>query len=234
MSGLLKEVKRTVKNWWLFLVLGVLLIIGGIYVLTTPAESYVTLAIFFSVLIFVNGIFDVVFAISNHKIIQGWGWHLAGGVLEIVLGVVLMSHPGISMATLPLILGFWLIYGATSTISGAFDLKSYQIKGWGWPMALGILLLIFGFIVIADPVFGSGSVLMFTSLAIISYGVSYVIFGIQLKKIKNVVGDLKKGVVDGLKDLKYQVLAAMEEAAEADANRKEVSEKFDSFEKSIE
>ncbi len=94
MTSLLKEVKQTVKNWWLFAILGILLIIGGIYVITVPVESYVTLSIFFSVMIFVNGIFDVVFSISNSKIINGWGWYLAGGILEILLGIVLMNYPG--------------------------------------------------------------------------------------------------------------------------------------------
>ena len=94
MTGILKEVKRTVKNWWLFVVLGIFFIIGGIWVMTTPLETYITLAIIFSVMIFVNGIFDVVFSISNSKIINGWGWYLAGGILEILLGIVLMNYPG--------------------------------------------------------------------------------------------------------------------------------------------
>lgn len=234
MTSLLKELKQTINHWWLFLILGVLLIIGGIFVFTTPIESYISLSIFFSVMIFFNGIFDVVFSISNHKMLKGWGWYLAGGVLEILLGIFLMYYPGITMITLPLILGFWLMYGAVSTISGAFDLKSYHIKGWGWLLLLGILLMIFGFMVIADPIFGSGSVLLFTSLAIIAYGVSYVMFGLKLKKIKEVAKDVKKAVFGGLDDLKKEVLAAIENSADDIRKKDEVGKKFDSFQKSME
>jgi len=73
----------------------------------------------------------------------------------------------ISMNILPLILGIWLMFGAVSTIFGAFDLKSYYIKGWGWILVLGILLMIFSFMAIADPIFGSGTIVIFTRIAII-------------------------------------------------------------------
>ena len=143
MPGILKQVKRSIKHWWLFVLLGVFLVIGGIWCMMTPLESYITLAIFFSVMVFVNGVFDVAFSLANSKVLKGWGWHLAGGVFETLIGVVLMIHPALTMSILPLMLGFWLMFGAVSTISGSFDLRSYKIKGWGWmllklPLYLGL------------------------------------------------------------------------------------------------
>lgn len=229
----LKDVKQTIKNWWLFVVLGVLLIIGGVWVMMTPAESYVALAIVFSVMMFVNGIFDTIFSITNNKILKGWGWYLAGGILEILMGILLMIHPEISIAILPLILGFWLMFGGVSTISGAFDLKSYYVKGWGWILVLGILLMIFSFMVLANPIFGASTVVVFTALAIISYGVAYLMFGIKLKKVKSAAGDIKKAVLGGLDDLKKEVLASIKEAADSQANSQEVDKKFDSFKDSL-
>jgi uncharacterized membrane protein HdeD (DUF308 family) len=228
-----KDLKQTIKNWWLFVILGVLLIIGGIWVMMTPLESYIALAIVFSVMIFVNGIFDVIFSISNSKILKGWGWYLAGGILEILMGIVLMIHPEISITILPLILGFWLMFGGVSTISGAFDLKSYYVKGWGWVLVLGILLMIFSFIVLANPVFGASTVVVFTALAIISYGIAYLIFGIKLKKVKSAAGDIKKAVLGGIDDLKKDVLASIKEAADSQAGSQDVNKKFDSFKDSL-
>jgi uncharacterized membrane protein HdeD (DUF308 family) len=233
MMSLLKEVKRTVKNWWIFLILGILLVISAIWVMMTPIESYITLAIFFSVIVFVNGIFDIVFSISNSKMLKGWGWHLAGGILETLLGVILMIHPALTMNILPLMLGFWLMFGAVSIISGAFDLKSYKIKGWGWMLVLGIILMIFSFMVIGNPIFGSGTIVIMTSIAIFAYGISYITFAIQLKKVKDFPGDLKNAVVNNLDDLKKQVLTALEEAKDDAAGQAEIKKKFDSFKDSL-
>lgn len=233
MPGLLKEVKRSVKNWWLFLIMGIFMIIGGIYVMFIPLESYITLSIFFAAMVFVNGIFDIAFSISNYKVLKGWGWHLAGGILETLMGIVLMIHPGLTMAILPLMLGFWLMFGAVSTISGAFDLKSYYVKGWGWVLVLGILLMIFSFMVIANPIFGSGTIVIMTSLAIVSYGISYVTIGIQLRKVKIAAGNIKEAIISNLDDLKNQVIASIQDARENEATSEEVGKKFDSFKDSV-
>ncbi len=232
--NILNRVKQTVKYWWLFVVLGAALIASGIYVMTVPLESYVTLSVFLSIMVLINGIFDIVFAISNRHLLKGWGWYLSGGVLEVLLGYILMNHPGITMIILPMILGFWLMFGAVSTISGAFDLKSYYIKGWGWVLALGILLMLLSFMVIADPIFGSGSIVVLTSLAIISYGASYVLFGMQLKKVKDFAGDVKNAVTSNLDDLKKQVLAVIEEAKEKEVTSDDIKKKFDAFKNSLE
>ena len=233
MTSLLKEIKRTVKNWWIFLILGIFLVICGVWVMMTPLESYITLAIFFSVMVFVNGIFDIAFSISNSKMLKGWGWHLAGGILETLLGVILMIHPALTMNILPLMLGFWLMFGAVSIISGAFDLKSYKIKGWGWLLVLGILIMIFSFMVIGNPIFGSGTIVIMTSIAIVAYGFSYITFGLQLKKVKDFPGDMKDAVINNLDDLKKQVLTALEEAKDDTAGQAEIKKKFDSFKDSL-
>lgn len=233
MASILKTAKKTIKNWWLFVLMGALLVIGGIYVMVTPMESYVGLAIFFSVMIFFNGLLDAAFAISNQKILRGWGWYLAGGILEIILGIVLMMYPGVTMASLPLILGFWLMYGAISIISGAFDLKSYHVKGWGWALALGILVLVFSVLVIAKPVFGVGTIVIMTSLAIVSYGLAYIAFGMQLKSVKDTASDFKDALKNGVEDLKNEVIKAIKEAEDAAASETLVDQKFTEFSDSI-
>lgn len=233
MTSLLKEVKRTVKNWWIFLILGIILVIFGIWVMMTPLESYITLAIFFSVMVFVNGIFDIAFSISNSNLLKGWGWHLAGGIFETLLGVILMIHPALTMNILPLMLGFWLMFGSVSIISGAFDLKSYKIKGWGWMLVLGILLMVFSFMVIGNPIFGSGTIVIMTSIGIVAYGISYITFGMQLKKVKDFPGDVKNAVINNLDDLKKQVLKALEETKDDAESQAEIKKKFDSFKDSM-
>lgn len=233
MTSLLKEVKRTVKNWWIFLILGIFLVICGFWVMMTPVESYITLAIFFSVMVFANGIFDIAFSISNSKILKGWGWHLAGGILETLLGVILIIHPALTMNILPLMLGFWLMFGAVSIISGAFDLKSYKINGWGWMLVLGIILMVFSFMVIGNPIFGSGTIVIMTSIAIITYGISYITFGLHLKKVKDFPGDVKNALVNNLDDLKKQVLTAIEETKDGAPSQEEIKKKFDSFKESL-
>lgn len=229
--NVISESIRTIKNWWLFVLLGISMIICGIWVFMTPAESYLSLAILFSVLVFVNGVFEVFFSISNRKSVEGWGWYLAGGVGKTIIGVVLMTYPAVSVTILPLIVGFWLMFGAISTIAGAFDLKSYHIKDWGWVLTFGILLSIFSFFVIANPLFGGGTIVIMTSVAMIMYGISYISFGMQLRKIKKFASEVKDAAFAGFNDLKNKVTETIKNIDDVD--KEKVRNLLDEYQNSV-
>lgn len=44
MASFLQELKHEVKNWWLFTVIGILLLIAGFYTISNPSAGYLGLA----------------------------------------------------------------------------------------------------------------------------------------------------------------------------------------------
>ena len=117
MANIFSKAVSTVKHWWLFLLTGILLIVGSIWVFLTPVESYVNLAWIFSILVLVTGISYVIFSISNRKKLEDWGWYLAGGIFEIVMGIILVSYPDLTIIMLPLFVGFWLMFRGAQIIA---------------------------------------------------------------------------------------------------------------------
>jgi uncharacterized membrane protein HdeD (DUF308 family) len=57
--------QTVIKHWWISLLPGILFILTGIWVSLTPLASYVALSILFSMLFFVNGVLEILFAIVN-------------------------------------------------------------------------------------------------------------------------------------------------------------------------
>ena len=100
-TSIIKTVKTAINYWWVSLLSGIFFVIVGIWVFKTPLESYLALAILFSVAFFVSGIFEITYAVSNRSQLEGWGWALTGGIIDLILGFILMSNPAI---TLPKIL----------------------------------------------------------------------------------------------------------------------------------
>ena len=49
------------------------------------------------------------FAALSHRGMQGRGWTIFMGLLSIVAGIVVLVYPAISLATLAIVLGFWLL-----------------------------------------------------------------------------------------------------------------------------
>src|ERR1700739_3803884 len=96
----------TVRNWWLFVIKGLLLLAAGVAILIRPAEGYVGLSVLFSVVIFCAGLAQIPFASGNRPSMSGWGWTLASGIIDLAIGLFLFAFPGVSMATLPFFVGF--------------------------------------------------------------------------------------------------------------------------------
>ena len=151
-QSFLKTIRESINYWWLILLSGVLLIIVGIWVISSPIASYLSLSILFAWGILLTGIFEIIFAVSNRKGMDSWGWTLASGVIDLVIGFYLLSYPALTMTVLPFILGFWLLYRGGSAIGAAFDMKSYGDKNWGWFLFLGIAIIFFGLMVLINPV----------------------------------------------------------------------------------
>ena len=216
--NVLKDVKRTLKNWWIFVVLGILLIAASVIVLRTPVESYITLAWLFSILVLVNGFGSLFFCINNWNHIEGRGWYLLGSVVEIFIGFALVIYPDISLNMLPLFMGFWLLFRASFIISAAFEIKEYPFLNWGWVLLLGILLGIFSFLMIIHPVFGAGVIVYFTAIGIFMMGLAYISLGMQLKKIKaatlDKISDFKKNLRKSVGEVMTAGAAAVTQAAE--------------------
>lgn len=184
-TTILSSAQSAIKNWWISLLIGVLYIIAGVWVFQTPLASYISLSILFSAFILVSGVFQIAFAISNRNEIQGWGWYLAGGIIDLIIGILLITHPLMTMAILPFYVGFWLLFQGFMAIGLSFQLKSVSVPSWGWLLFLGILTLLFSFLLLANPVFAGLSIVYMTAMAFVTAGVFRIILAFNLKKLKN-------------------------------------------------
>jgi len=184
---LLKSVKEAINYWWLMLLTGIILVIVGAWVFASPVAAYLSLSVLFGASILFVGIIESSFAISARKSLDGWGWTLASGLLDILIGIYLLSYPAITMSVLPFVLGFWLLFRGFSAFGIAFDMKSYGAKDWGWMLVIAIITIFFGFMVLAVPAFGALNIIIWTGLSFLFAGIFRIILAFRLKKLKNII-----------------------------------------------
>ncbi len=177
---------KMIKNWWLLTIVGIGLVALGIWVYKNPIENYIALSTLFSMMVFVSGIMEVVFALSNTRM-KGWGWQLAGGIFDLIIGFILVTRPEISMLALPIIFGIWLVFRGMMQVSRGFLLKELNFSNWWWSVVGGILVVIFGFFVVNDPLFGSMTIVVWTALSLIFLGIFTISFSFIVKKIQNML-----------------------------------------------
>lgn len=182
LSSLIEQSKQAVRHWWLLLVVGVALLAVGILVFIYPARSYLDLSVLFGWLILFSGVMEVVLAARSRHFVTGRGWMLAGGIIEIILGAILVFNVALSAVTLPIFLGFWLLMRSFSTIGLASDMHVLGIRGSGWTVLTGVLLLICSLWMLLQPLaFGTTAVVVWVGLSLLFAGISTVSLSLQLR-----------------------------------------------------
>lgn len=153
------------RHWWLFIVRAIVLIGLGIWVLYTPATSYIALSMLFGAAVLAAGIAELVHALGNRDAPLWWLRFIAG-VIDLILGVLLVTHVVASMLVLPYVVSaFFLVRGiALSTLAPA-------IRGFIWMFAGGLLMVFFAIIILLNPVYGVFTIVSWAGVGLIIAGI---------------------------------------------------------------
>ncbi len=201
-TSLYKEVKGAINNWWMSLVLGILFIGVAFMLMFMPLEGYVALSIIFSVTMFLCGIFEIAFAVSNKKVLSGWGWYLAGGIIDLILGLLLMCIPALAMGVIPFLVAFWLMFRGFTSAGYSIDLQKLGTNDWGWYLVFGILAILCSFAIIFNPALGALSTIYITAFAFLFIGVFRIMLSFELKRFKGNAKELKEKIEEIKGDIK--------------------------------
>ena len=176
--------KKMIRFWWATSVVGILMIIVGLVMMIFPTISYLVLSSIVGVVIFVSGISNLALAANSHNIMVGKVWVFASGIVEVLLGFILMFSVAVSELILPVLLGLWMLFKALNIIGVSDDMSILEMPGASWTMLMGILTLLCAFIVISQPlIFGAIAVVLWSSIALIILGATLFLYSLQLKKM---------------------------------------------------
>jgi uncharacterized membrane protein HdeD (DUF308 family) len=137
----------SVRAWQTTLFLGVATVILGLIVSFHPSGSLNVIAVLVGILMIISGIFDLIRvfdAAEQHRV-----WLGIAGLLYVVIGVVLIRHLHLTVAFIGLIVGLtWIVQGLSALFGGVVGSR----EGRGWWIFFGVVSLIAGIVVVADPI----------------------------------------------------------------------------------
>jgi len=132
-------VRGLARSWWLFLVIGILWILFGMFVLSYNVGSLHALAVLAGVTFIGTGITQVMTAGRA----ESWRWlWVVGGVLSIIAGILAFVWPGRTLLVLAGILAWFLVFKGIVDVVGA--LASIGRDWWWIGLVVGILELLLG------------------------------------------------------------------------------------------
>lgn len=172
-----------IKNWWAALTLGIVFLIFGVIVFTRTVENLYGLALAFACMVIISGVLELITGGATPPQ-NGRGRLIAAGVIEILLGIIIIMVPSVLFAYLPLVLGFWLMFRGYTIISNSSDMIGYNIKGAGWVLVFAILVVIAAFFMLIVPFMGWGSYIAWLGLSLLFAAVAMIIYAIMLNRLK--------------------------------------------------
>ncbi|MFE5671586.1 HdeD family acid-resistance protein [Agromyces sp. NPDC056523] len=102
------------------IILGILFVVGGVLMLTSPSDSAMVIGIFLGVLIGILWIIEGAVALAQSGSSSSRGWSIFFGILSILAGIVLLFSPLWGVAILFWIVGIALIVLGIVQIVRAF------------------------------------------------------------------------------------------------------------------
>jgi uncharacterized membrane protein HdeD (DUF308 family) len=169
MTGLLVERRRTAWD----IVWGVLVVLAGVLILAHVAIATVVSVLFLGWFALIGGVFALVGAAFRFRRGGFWGTAIGGGLL-VVLGLMLLRHPGIGALTLTLIAGALFLAAGIVRIMAAVETP----VGRGPLLFSGVVSAILGLIVLFNIWTASLTLLgLLLGLDMLFDGISMLLYG---------------------------------------------------------
>ena len=153
------------KYWWTLIVVGLLMIPCGLWLWTQPALGYEVLSMLLGWLLILFGIVQLIVSSNVKQKVKGWGWWLAGGIIDILIGFILVGNLSFSETILPFFFAFIFLYKGISNLTSAFYLFSTH-KYWWVYLINAVLLLVLGFLFLAMPFMATFSIVFLDIISV--------------------------------------------------------------------
>lgn len=168
------------KNWWLVASRGLLALMFGILALLFPEATILALVMYFGVLTLFGGTMFIVLALRRARHKESWFWWMLEGIVDLVFGVLVILYPGISISIFVLFLAVWAIVLGLVQIVNAVQLRR-RFHYWWLTLVYGILTLLFGLVLFANPFSGAVAVTIFISFFAMAYGLLLIFTAFSLR-----------------------------------------------------
>ena len=169
------------ENWWLLMLRGVAAVIFGILAFVWPGLSLLALVLLFGIYALLDGFFALIAAVlGRHKSTPLW-WLILAGLVSVAAGIMTFVYPQITALVLVVFIGAWALVRGIFEIVGALRLRKEISNEW-LLIAIGLLSVIFGLAILANPGAGALALVWLIGIYAILFGLPMIWLAFRLRK----------------------------------------------------
>ncbi|NNJ66103.1 MAG: HdeD family acid-resistance protein [Xanthomonadales bacterium] len=165
----LAQVSRRGMAW------GVLTLLLGLFAIASPVIPGLAVAIMVGAALLLAGISMTVYAFQAPSLSRGFLKLLFGG-LTVIVGVAMLSQPGLALANLTLLLGVYFLFDGAVALILAWNVKPEA--GWGWMTFNGAVTIALGWMILRGwPVSGLWAIGILVGIRLVFAGITMLTLG---------------------------------------------------------
>lgn len=166
------------ESWWAVGLRGIFGILFGLICLLTPGLAVEVFVILFAAYMLVDGVFAIVAGIKAARNGERWGLLILEGIVDLAAGFVAVLWPAITLIALIWIVALWAVVSGALMLGAAFSLNLDHGRWW---LALGgIASLIFGVLLVIQPLIGAVVLTIWIGAYALVFGIFLLILAFQL------------------------------------------------------
>ena len=153
------------------IVLTILFFLVGVVLILCPDMGILTISYVISALMILLGAILVIYSMDKIYLIN----FLSFGVLQVILGVIILVYPYALTTLLPIAIGVWMILKSTIDFRLSLVLKSGKVKDWIYIAILSILAVICGIMLIIKTEIGTIELTVIVGIFLTAYSLTSII-----------------------------------------------------------
>ena len=158
------------------------LVILGILLVTFSDETIIAISYFIGGVLVLIGVVGIIDYIRKIKTNYKSELDLIYGIVTIILGVLIITHPKSIATIINYVLGVIIIINSASKFNYSLQLKNNSNNIWKTTMLVSILTAICGIVLIFNPFKGATTIVIIIGIIIIVYGVLDIISTLFIKR----------------------------------------------------
>jgi uncharacterized membrane protein HdeD (DUF308 family) len=170
------------KAWPILVISGLVSVVAGVLILSIQ-WTVADLALFVSILFIIRGGFQM---LTQPLDGSGRTWNLAVGGLQVLVGIAFVAWPTVSLLTLAIFIGAWVLVSGIFDITGA--IANRDVKLWWLYLVSGIIELVLGLALLDRPELSLALAIAIAGIWAVVIGAVQIAAGFEAKHLPSKIG----------------------------------------------